>query len=59
LQTSALPFGGLSIEQKGKPFGMAELLGLGIVRHLGEGGGHAGETEFAELVDGGVWEHVI
>jgi hypothetical protein len=35
------------------------LLGLGVALHLGEGGRHAGETEFAELVESGVMKHVI
>ncbi len=38
---------------------MAELLGLGIALDLGEGRRHAGEAEFAELVEGRVMQHVI
>ncbi len=59
LQTSALPFAGLAVEQEGEPFGMAELVGLWIVLHLGEGRRHTGKAEFEKLVKGRVMQHVI
>ena len=48
--------GGLAIEQRGKPLGVAEAGGALVVLQLGEGAGHAGEAELDELIDGGMGE---
>ena len=49
--------GGLALEQEGEPFGVVELSGGLVGLQLGEGAGHAGESELDEQIDGGMGEH--
>ena len=59
LQATVVALGDLAVEQQGEPFGVVELVGLGLAAHLVEGLGHAGEAEFAQLVACRVVEHLI
>lgn len=47
----------LTLDQKTEPFGMGKPCDLARCLDLGEGLGHAGEAELAELFEGGMGQH--
>ena len=50
-------FGVFAVEQQGKPVGVCQRLGVGVVAQLAEGAGHAVQFEMPELVEGRMVEH--